>query len=128
MPRLPKPREHHVLSGATRKDPQRFHDEVPKSPHALGDPPVGMHADAVAAWHEVVAACAKGVLTGADRIIVEITSNLLAEYRQDPPGFRVGKYRVMISCLARLGMSPSDRTQLRVEKPRDARSGPRPLR
>jgi hypothetical protein len=112
---------------AIRKDPQRFRDEVPKSPHPIGDPPGGMDAEAVAAWNEVVAACAKGVLTGADRIIVEVASNLLSEYRLDPPGFQVGKYTVMISCFARLGMSPSDRTTLRVEKPRDTRSGPRYL-
>ena len=102
------------LSGATKKDPQRYRNKVPKSKFPLGEPPGGMIDGAAEAWCEISAACAAGVLTRADRIILEITANLLAEYRSDPPGFAVGKLRHLVSCFARLGMSPSDRTCLGV--------------
>lgn len=63
--------------------------------------------------------CIPGVLTGADRFMMEIASDLLAEYRVNPKEFPVGKYGHMISCLARFGMSPSDRTKLGVAKTDD---------
>jgi P27 family predicted phage terminase small subunit len=118
MGRPRKPIELHRLSGADKKDPQRYRNKVPKSEFPLGEPPDGMLEGADDAWREITAACAVGVLTRADRLILEITSNLLAEFRSDPPGFASGKMRIMISCFGRLGMSPSDRAHLSVaEKP-----------
>ncbi len=114
MGRHKKPLELAMLTGAVKKDPQRYRKKIPKSEFPLGKPPTGMIEGADVAWHEITAACAAGVLTMTDRIILEITANLLAEYRSDPPGFAVGKLRHLIGCFARLGMSPSDRAGLGV--------------
>jgi hypothetical protein len=74
-------------------------------------------ADAArACWFEVSSLAPRGVLKGADRLILEVTSNLLAEYRTAPTEFAVGKYTHMVGCLARLGMSPADRQKLGTEK------------
>jgi hypothetical protein len=61
----------------------------------------------------------EGVLTYADTILLEMASNLLAEYRVNPGDFPIGKYPHLIGCLARLGMSPSDRTKPGIEKPKN---------
>ena len=49
--------------------------------------------------------------------MLEMASNLLSEYRESPVEFPIGKYSHLIGCLARFGMSPSDRTKLGVEEP-----------
>ena len=118
MGRHRKPIELHRLTGADRKNPQRYRGKIAKSELPFGEYPTERNTDPAECWREIAAQCIPGVLTGSDRIILEITANLLAEYRADPPGFAVGKLRHLIGCFARLGMSPSDRAGLGVtEKP-----------
>ena len=124
MGRHRKPIELARLSGADKKNPQRYRGEVPKADQPFGEYPAIRSTDPAECWREISAQCIPGVLTGADRIILEITSHLLAEYRSDPEGFAVGKYQHLVSCFGRLGMSPSDRTKLGVTKPSDSVYGP----
>jgi hypothetical protein len=59
------------------------------------------------------------VLTGADRIVMEALSELVAEFRDNPremPAARIGH---MIGLLGRLGMSPADRQKLGTEKQKE---------
>jgi hypothetical protein len=63
-------------------------------------------------WFELETYALKGVLTGADRLIVETTSVLVAQFRGDPEGFPAAKLGHMIGCLARLGLTPADRQRL----------------
>jgi hypothetical protein len=49
--------------------------------------------------------------------MMEVLSDLLAEYRGDTTKFPSAKMASMVSILARLGMSPSDRNKLGVSKP-----------
>jgi len=60
-----------------------------------------------------------GVMTGADRVLLEVTANHLADYRKDPSGYPTTRLNQFILCLARFGMSPSDRTKLGVAKQKD---------
>ena len=120
MGRHRKPIELARLSGADKKNPQRYGGEVPKADQSFGDYLAIRSTDPAECWREISEQCIPGVLTMADRIILEITSNLLAEYRRDPEGFAIGKYRHLVGCFGRLGMSPSDRTKLGVTKPSDA--------
>ena len=78
-----------------------------------------MGDDAQACWFEISSKAIDGVLTFADTLMLEVASNLLAEYRSSPVEFQIGKYTHLIGVLARFGMSPSDRTKLGVEKPKD---------
>lgn len=117
MARHPQPRELAELKGATRHDPQRYRKQPPAVELALGTAPGHLTAEAKACWFELESYAPRGVLTGADRATLEVLSNLLAEYRENPKEFAVGKYTHLIGCLARLGMSPADRQKLGTEKP-----------
>ena len=55
-------------------------------------------AAARSVWHEL----AHPDLTGSDRVMLEILSNLIAEFRIDPVAFSAGKYSVMRGLLSRL--------------------------
>ncbi|MGA4815958.1 hypothetical protein ACPA9J_15845 [Pseudomonas aeruginosa] len=62
----------------------------------------------------------RAFLTGSDRIILEVTANLLADYRANPDrvrGWQVHTY--LIGNLARLGPTPSDRQKFGLEKPKE---------
>ena len=116
MARHKQPEALAKLKGADKKDPQRYRKEVPKDSSPIGDAPEHMDAFAKEVWAELSSRALKGVLTGADRFIMEITTTLLAEYRIDPSEFAVGKYTHLIGCLARLGLTPSDRQKLGIDK------------
>jgi len=107
------------LKGEVKKRPGRYKNTVPKSDLPCGEPPKEMSKGAKACWFEISAKAIPGVLTFADTILLELASNLLTEYRGNPVEFQVGKYTHLIGVLARFGMSPSDRTKLGVEKPKD---------
>lgn len=117
MARHPQSREIAEVKGATRKHPERYRKQPPVVEHPLGQAPEYLSAEAKAVWFEIETFAPRGILKGADRCTLEVLSNLLAEYRQDPKGFAVGKYTHLIGCLARLGMSPADRQKLGTEKP-----------
>jgi phage terminase small subunit len=119
MARHPQPREVAELKGATKHDPQRYRKQPPAVDQPIGSAPAHMTEAARKVWFELETYAPRGVLTGADRVALEMLSNLLSEYREDPVAFKVGKYPALIGCLARLGMTPADRQKLGVEKPKD---------
>ena len=119
MARHQQPRELAELKGAHKLNPQRYRNEVPKSEMPLGEYPEVRSTDPSECWFEIASMCIPGVLTGADRIFIEVAANLLAEYREDHKKFPSAKLRDMTSCLARFGMSPADRQKLGVAKNND---------
>lgn len=122
MARHPQPREVAELKGATKHDPQRYRKKPPAVEQPIGTAPVHMTDEAKSCWFELESLAPVGVLKGADRVALETLSNLLAEYRNNPPEFAVGKYTHLIGMLARLGMTPADRQKLGTEKPDDQRN------
>ena len=124
MPHYTQPIEVAQLKGADKKNPQRYRDIVPKSKLPLGEPPAHMSDDAQECWYELSFYSIPGVMTGADRVLLEVASDLLDEYRKSRvpdeegrlPKFQVVKLGKLIECLARFGMTPSDRTKLGVDK------------
>ena len=121
MSRTRQPDELAFLKGADKKHPERYRAETPKSARPLGGAPEhlgrNLDPDPAACWFELESYCIPGVLTGADRIALEVLSNLLAEYRSDPVKFPSTKLNQLNTMLGRFGMTPSDRTKLGVEKP-----------
>ena len=117
MARHAQPVELAKLKGADKKHPERYRKEVPVSDHALGSAPEHLNEAAKAVWFEIETYALKGVLTGSDRFVMEIASTLIAEYRSNPPDFKAAKYGHMVSCLARLGLTPADRQKLGTAKP-----------
>ncbi len=108
MPRPPKPRHMKVLQGTFRKD--RTKNE-PNPTDPLGDPPDHLMPEQAECWREIADTCADRVLTYADRIAVEIAAGLLANYRSDPL-FSHRRLGLLITLLARFGMTPSDRGKI----------------
>ncbi|EPG1981291.1 hypothetical protein [Pseudomonas aeruginosa] len=103
----------------TRKTPSATGRSRQRERGGVGEAPIHLQGPARLAWKELCAQSIKGVLTGSDRIILEVTANLLAEYRANPTEFAVGKYTHLIGNLARLGLTPSDRQKFGLEKPKE---------
>jgi hypothetical protein len=67
-----KPTELLEAAGTFRPDRHAARDAAPKSSAPIGDPPPELAPDAAECWRELVAEAAAGVLTGADRGLVEL--------------------------------------------------------
>jgi hypothetical protein len=66
-------------------------------------------------WDELLKNSLPGVITASERLIFEITANLIMEYRNSPALFVAAKYGHLIGCLARLGLTPTDRQKLGID-------------
>lgn len=117
MGKIAQPREVALLKGADRKHPERYKGKVPKAPTPLGNAPDHLSPAAQEVWFEIDTYGLPGVMTSADRFLLEVTCVLISEFRGDTDKFQVGKYGQLISCLGRLGLSPADRQKLATTKP-----------
>lgn len=124
MARHSQPRELAELKGLTRHNPQRYRNEPPKHTMPIGQPPEHMSEEAKVVWFELETYVAPGVLTASERLLLEVLSNLVSEYRKDPIQFAVGKYTHLTSYMARLGMSPADRQKLNIGTGKDEDDDP----
>lgn len=122
MARHIQPRAIAELKGATKKHPERYRKEPPPVDLPLGNAPDHLSESQRAVWAEIESYMPRGVATGADRMTIELLAVLMDEFRRDPVNIRVAKIGQIVSCLARLGMTPSDRQKLGVEKPEDTRN------
>lgn len=117
MARPRKPTEVLELKGAFRKDPQRRRPVGPKSKRPLGSCPEYFGEDEAIVWAEVETMAAAGVLTSADRFIVEVLSRLVAKFRRD---WLTGAEMTQLTwCCSRLGMTPADRSRIIGAKEED---------
>jgi hypothetical protein len=119
MPRHIQPREVAELKGATKVHPERYRKTPPAVDLPLGNAPDSFTAAQKAIWFELETYAPKGAWTGADRVTVELLCILLDEFRTNYAEMKVAKIGSIIGCLARLGMTPSDRQKLGTEKPPD---------
>jgi phage terminase small subunit len=101
-------------SGAFDHDPQRReareNEPVPAGP--LGEPPEYLTETQKAIWHELAEQVPAGVLTIADRILVEITVKLIARLRDPNERLKAAETNQIIACLARMGLTPADRSKI----------------
>ena len=112
-----QPREMAELKGATKVNPERYRTTIPKSKMPLGDYPETRSTNPAECWKELAALAIPGVLTGSDRIMMEVLADLLAQYRENPGKFPAPKMTHLVGIMARFGMSASDRNKLGVTKP-----------
>lgn len=112
MARHSQPRQVAEAKGATRKHPERYRNQPPTVEQPLGTAPEHMSEAARKCWFEIQSLAPRNVLTGADRIAMELLSNLLAEFREQPKAFPASRITHLIGCLARLGMTPADRQRI----------------
>lgn len=115
MARIPQARELAELKGATRKNPQRYRKQPAKSELPLGEPPEYFKGEELRAWMELEAYAAAGVLTAGERPVLELTCRLMAEMRTDYKTMPSSRITALISCLARLGLTPADRQKVGID-------------
>ena len=115
--RRPKATRLKLIQGNPGKRP--LNDQEPEVIEPLGDPPAGWAGGAKALWHEIVECAPNGVVTKADRHLVEIAVRLLAQIRGDAEvnAATVTQFR---QCLGEMGMTPSGRARLSVVKTKEA--------
>ena len=115
-PRMPLPMAE--ASGAIEKNPQRYTQRIAEiTVHdPIGEPP--NHFDDISRdlWREIVAMAPNGVLTQADRLLVEVTTGLLRKLRMNNiTGIETGHLR---ACIGSMGCTPADRSRVsRTDEP-----------
>ena len=106
------------LKSTYRQHRENTNEPNPSRP--LGDPPACLDDHQKDTWREISALVPAGVLTDADRIILEVATRLLSELRTKGR-LSVGKMGHLIGTLARMGLTPSDRSKVSIPgaKPKD---------
>lgn len=118
MPRPKKPTNLHVLTGTYRPDRHGPLATKPVGSGDIGRPPRGFDADQRRAWRDIVQGAPAGVLTGSDRVTVELAARTLALVRTgDPSTVKAAMVAQLVSLLGRLGMTPCDRARLNLPAP-----------
>ena len=99
------------LRGTIRKSRINTNEPIPKK--EIGLPPACLNESQQAVWNEILSISCHGVLTIADRILLEIPARLLAEYRVSGK-LSAGERGQLISCLSKMGLTPADRSKISV--------------
>ncbi|MCP4139077.1 MAG: P27 family phage terminase small subunit [Chloroflexi bacterium] len=105
------------LKGAFKTNPERARKNEPVPNAAFPkSPPKHLTAIEKKTWIEIVKHVPAGVLSDADVFQVEALSRLLALFRETeaPP---MTMYQRLEAALGKLGLNPSSRAGLSVEKP-----------
>ncbi len=114
MARNPTPTALHEVRGSYDKNPQRRRKGEPEPKAGIGSAPGHLDEYEQQAWDELVSMALPNVLGDADRWLVERAVRLMAKSRRDPDNFTGTNDGHLISCLSRMGMTPSDRAKLAV--------------
>ena len=89
-------------------------EPIPVTP--VGPAPDYLDPKEVECWNEIVENCVDGVLTGMDRLSVEVAAKLLADFRYYYATMQSSEKSLLISILGKFGMTPSDRAKISVPK------------
>ena len=116
MGRTPQPLEVAKLKGAIKHDPQRYRNVPTGSAFEIGKPPARMGAQAKLMWFEIIGEAPPGLLTASERKLLEVLSNLFVDYLADPASFSAAKLAAMDNRFGQLGMSPTARRKIAVDK------------
>jgi phage terminase small subunit len=106
--------------GAFKHDPQRKErrQAEPKPTGALGEPPEYFTDELHGIWCEMETNCPVGVLTNADRWLVELACQLMLKFRTigllPKVGMTGAELSQLVICLSRMGMTPADRSRVGV--------------
>jgi hypothetical protein len=116
MGRPRKPTAILELTGAFKRNPQRKRARAgePIATGETGCPPVHFDEPLSAIWYEIIGVVPAGVLTAADRILLELTCTLIQGLRTQTS--ERGDKALLKSCLASLGMSPAERSRISVPR------------
>lgn len=104
------------LRGAYKKNPNRKpKDEPPAAASGdLGEPPAYFNKTQRECWAEIAAKAHAGTICRADSIALEMAAVLLDQFRLYPLDIPTARIVRLDSILARFGMTPSDRSKVKV--------------
>lgn len=105
------------MRGAFERNPKRGkeREHEPQVDGPLGDPPETFDEAQRARWVEIASWCPW--LTVADRPAVELVCRLWVTMRAGQ--FKAADYVGLMNCLGRLGMTPVDRSKVRMPSAKD---------
>lgn len=105
------------MRGSLSVNPGRFEArrKAPKTIGVLGKPPKHFGPRVAAIWTEIVVAIPEGVAGSADRMVVEMATRLMDQFRTDPD-MQASRIAILMQLLSRLGLDPQARTKLQVEQ------------
>jgi len=114
MPTPRKPTALLLLNGGLNHDKKRYQNRTAEPVPAgdLGPPPKHFSAALKAVWKELAKQIPPGVLTIADRVILELACRLTLKMRTEE--FTSSNAAQLVSCLSRLAMTPADRSKTQV--------------
>ena len=109
-----------ALRGAFKGNPGRAKDRADEPPAEgeVGPPPGYFSAVQTLAYGDLMRLSHAGVLCAADAIAVEVAAVLLARARSKPAAFTAGEVGRLQAMLGTLGMTPTDRSEVKIAKPR----------
>jgi hypothetical protein len=104
------------LTGAFKKHPDRKRARAsePRGSGPVGEPPERFDEELRAIWFEIADMIPAGVLAKSDRLALEIPCGLVRKVFQD--SINGAELSRLNSLLARLGMTPADRSKVSVPK------------
>lgn len=108
----------HKLNGTYKTHPERENKNEPESPALKDGPPKYFNAMQKRYWKDLINRVPAGILTQADYYVVATCATLLAEMEENEGTMRADKLTKLIGTLDKLGMTPSGRAGLKVEKPK----------
>lgn len=113
------------MRGSVAANAGRFADRksAPKTTGTIGDPPKYFSADQRRVWKEIAASIPAGVAGCSDRLVLEMASRLMHQFRTEPD-LQASRIAILMQLLSRLGLDPQARTRLQVgdtptSKPKD---------
>lgn len=106
------------ISGTFR--PDRAHGDGPAVDSDVGPPPEDWPHEAQKLWFELVEAAPLGVVTHADRFMIEVTCRLMAKIRASKGEILASEVAQLRMCLGTLGMTPADRLRFPGSRKEDA--------
>ena len=113
-----------AVKGADKKNPARYRKDYVPETGPLGEAPAHLSAGAKVVWFEISTYMPPQLLAAADRLALEGTCELMAEFREDPREFQSARYSVLMSALGKLGGTPMDRLRLATPKAKEEKKDP----
>ncbi|MBA1446771.1 MAG: hypothetical protein M3H12_02420 [Chromatiales bacterium] len=114
------------IRGAFDHDPQRKRQRLrePSPKGEIGAAPKYFDRSHRAVWRELLKIIPENVLGDSDGWAVELVVVLMTEFRRDPSGFNAAKLGRLETLLARLGMTPADRSKVRILESKAKKADP----
>jgi len=109
-----KPTAIHEATGANKKNPNRARKNEAKPRMGIGTVPKSRPTEFAEIWDEIVDSVVPGVLGNCDRAHLEMTCNMLGEYREDPRAMSSAKIALLNKMMGQIGLNPIDRIRISV--------------